>query len=86
MKKALIWLILCLFSIPSFSRLLTLKRDFTVESTTPFEFTMDGSKGYGVLNVYTPIVEINNLRTPSPGSYNVTLRSWAGITGIKPKD
>ncbi len=58
MKKAILWLVLCIFFTPSFSQLLTWTPDFAVESTTPFEIVMDASKGNGALNFYTPTSDV----------------------------
>jgi 1,4-alpha-glucan branching enzyme len=87
MKKAILWLAFCLACIPSFSQLLTWTPDFPVESTTPFEIVMDGSKGNGALNFYTPTSEvyvhtgvITNLSTSTsdwryvrPGDFNTAV-------------
>ncbi len=58
MKKAVLWLALCLCFIPSFSQLLTWTPEFPVESTTPFEIVVDGSKGNGALNFYLPTSDV----------------------------
>jgi 1,4-alpha-glucan branching enzyme len=87
MKKAILWLAFCLACIPSFSQLLTWTPDFPIESTTPFEIVMDGSKGNGALNFYTPTSEvyvhtgvITNLSSSSsdwkytrPGNFNTAV-------------
>ncbi len=57
MKKALLWLAFVLFNITSFSQILTCTPNFPVESTTPLEIIMDGSKGNTGLNFYTPTNE-----------------------------
>ncbi|MBC7867255.1 MAG: T9SS type A sorting domain-containing protein [Gloeobacteraceae cyanobacterium ES-bin-316] len=54
MNKALLILAVSLMSLPVFSQLLTWTTQFPQESTSPFEITMDGSKGNQALNFYTP--------------------------------
>ena len=54
MKKALLVVLASILCLPLFSQLLSWTPDFPLESTTPFEITMDGSKGNGALNFYTP--------------------------------
>ncbi len=84
MKKAILWLAFNLFCITSFSQLLTWTPDFPVESTTPFEIVMDGSKGNGALNFYTPTSDVyvhtgvitslstsaNDWKYTRPGNFN----------------
>jgi len=53
MKKALLMLAASLLCLPLFSQLLSWTPNFPVESTTPFEITMDGSKGNQALNFHT---------------------------------
>jgi 1,4-alpha-glucan branching enzyme len=88
MKKALLILVVTVMSLPVFSQLLTWTPNFPVESTTPFEITLnDASKGNGALFFYTPTTDvyvhtgvITNLSTSSsdwryvqPGSFNATV-------------
>src|SRR5688572_21571828 len=87
MKKALLSLSLVLVYVHSFAQLLSWTPDFPVESTTPFEIVMDGSKGNGAHNFYTPTSDvyvhagvITNLSTSTsdwryvrPGSFNAAV-------------
>ncbi|MDQ2720363.1 MAG: alpha-amylase family glycosyl hydrolase [Bacteroidota bacterium] len=71
MKKYLLIFFTLLFSLQSFSQLLSWTPAFPVESTTPFIITVDASKGnQGLLNynpadVYVHIGVITNLSTSS---------------------
>ena len=87
MKKTLLLLAASLLCLPLFSQLLTWTPNFPVESTTPFEITIDGSKGNGALNFYTPTSDvyihtgvITNLSTSTtdwryvrPGNFNAAV-------------
>ena len=83
MKKALLVVLTSIICFPLFSQLLSWTPDFPVESTTPFEIIVDGSKGNGSLNfntqsdVYIHTGVITNLsvsnsdwRYVRPGDFN----------------
>lgn len=87
MKKAVLLLLVAVASLPVFSQLLNWTPNFPQESTTPFEITLDGSKGNGSLNFYTPTSDvyvhtgvITNLSTSNsdwryvrPGNFNTAV-------------
>ena len=58
MKKALLMLAASLLCLPSFSQLLSWTPNFPVESTTPFEITVDATKGNKGLDFYTPNTDV----------------------------
>jgi 1,4-alpha-glucan branching enzyme len=100
MKKALLLLVVSTCYLPVFSQLLSWTPEFPLESTTPFEITMDGSKGNQSLFFYTPTSDvyvhtgvITNLSTSTtdwryvrPGDFNtpVPALSAAYVTGSFP--
>jgi hypothetical protein len=58
MKRALLWLLLMLLCIPSFTRSFTRAAHFPVESTIPFEITVESTTGNRVLNFYAATVRL----------------------------
>ncbi len=81
MKKSLLSFFIILFSIQSFSQLLSWAPDFAVENTTPFTITVDATKGnqgllnYNAADVYVHIGVITNLST-SASNWKYVKTTW----------
>ncbi|MBC7534290.1 MAG: 1,4-alpha-glucan-branching protein, partial [Ferruginibacter sp.] len=83
MKKFLLFVGVILFTLPSFSQLLSWTPNFAQESSSPITITMDASKGNQSLFFYTPVTDvyvhigvITNLSTNS-SDWRYSKFTWA---------
>lgn len=58
MRRIILFFLLYLFVLPTYSQLLSWTPNFAQETTTPFTITMDASKGNQGLFFYTPVADV----------------------------